>query len=1164
MALNRSVILSFLLVVACSTPSPQPTPRPPREPIHISTKKQDIRSRAALIKVLEKLAAAETPQVAPEAPWVTQYKAALKSREVSCDLNGESLKYVFSFLSDVSGLNFVVQEPLQAEEVKVRYKAVKAKLGDAIKAILNQCQWKWRFHNEAIHILPSDSESILEFYDVSDIITKVPDYPAPELGLRPGAGGGQVIGVGRGAATRAPRMSLAIYDVQDLVSRVPDFPGPRIQVGEIEKPKKKEAEQKTWKPSTLSPHTLRLKVGDKEELPLESLDVTVQIDAFQARVLVDASFLNPNNRQLEGQFQLRLPSSASPYYLAFGQSKVNFDSKNRTPLPVASDIASTLLARSKEWTAVKEARMVPREQASSAYRSEVKKAVDPALLEWAGADIFRCQVYPLMAEKSHRVVLAYDVPLNRKGKNWVYKLELPKEQTKSGVHIIVRSSKQPKITLPGIFENKNQSWHFDRPSIQARQFEVTIPDSGATVLVDEDPTLGEHFATRIQPKVPEMTDSKQFSRAIFLLDTSSSAKTGFPQRVQLLKSILTDNRDTIKEFAVLFFNIEQYWFHKGFQSNNPGNVDSLLSSVNKTVLEGSTDLEKALDVAHSSPWINSKEQDHCYFLLSDGSASWGRQKQTEILSKIKKQPIYCYKFGFAGTDQSLLGAIARESGGAVITAYNNSELKKAARAHTKTPWTIDRVSVPGSKDLIIGGRAKTLYPGQNILIAGRGKPSGALLIELSSGEQSKRLQFNLREIPSPLATRIYGQCASHQITDITQDSSLAVSFDLLYRIPGRHCSMLMLESEKDYKNHFNFSLKKHLGVVKKTTVQSLQDAARVSSVKTRSQNQFQLLVQSLKKHPKVSIKFAKSAEAVLAQFSRSDLEFKVAPIHCSLRQKGSDGKEDSSKIDWNETALKRHKQGLKGDALRALSAALELERGELDRLRDVTYTALSWHYDLEAATLLREIIDKRPTEFLSYLTMARALAKHKLLKPAIAWFELTLSIQESSKDLRVVTSYQYSKLLTTILASERHSELHPFAKERLSELQAAETPIKKGSLVILSTWNTDSTDVDLHVTEIGGQHCSYNRKRLLSGAWLLGDITTGYGPEQFVHPKPEQYPLKVEVSYFSSNSNRMSTTTRAYLTIFKNWNSEIESVEYFAVTLRKSKEKQWITTLSEP
>src|SRR5437762_1476828 len=80
----------------------------------------------------------------------------------------------------------------------------------------------------------------------------------------------------------------------------------------------KDAAEGTWHRSQIAPNATRLMVGDREELPLRSMQAKVTIDGFRARVLIDYLFENNLGRQLEGTFQLRLPEEASPYFFAFG------------------------------------------------------------------------------------------------------------------------------------------------------------------------------------------------------------------------------------------------------------------------------------------------------------------------------------------------------------------------------------------------------------------------------------------------------------------------------------------------------------------------------------------------------------------------------------------------------------------------------------------------------------------------------------------------------------------------------------------------------------------------------------------------------------------------------------------------------------------------------
>ncbi len=76
----------------------------------------------------------------------------------------------------------------------------------------------------------------------------------------------------------------------------------------------------TWKPARVIPNRSRLMVGEKEELPLKGMQVDVRVDGFRARVLIDMYYFNDRQQQLEGNFQLRLPEEASPYFFAFGRT----------------------------------------------------------------------------------------------------------------------------------------------------------------------------------------------------------------------------------------------------------------------------------------------------------------------------------------------------------------------------------------------------------------------------------------------------------------------------------------------------------------------------------------------------------------------------------------------------------------------------------------------------------------------------------------------------------------------------------------------------------------------------------------------------------------------------------------------------------------------------
>ena len=184
--------------------------------------------------------------------------------------------------------------------------------------------------------------------------------------------------------------------------------GPRLTALAEAKRKKAPEKKVSWKPSAQADNNAVIKLGRDEKLKPEGLDISVQIDGFRARVVVDGFYTNPHNRNLEGSFKFRLPNGAIPYFFAFGETATSLENDFKSPI-IFDDSENSLSRlspisimerRSKQWLAPKEAIMVSREKAAFAYNDTVARQVDPALLEWAGAGIFSAKVFPLQARKN--------------------------------------------------------------------------------------------------------------------------------------------------------------------------------------------------------------------------------------------------------------------------------------------------------------------------------------------------------------------------------------------------------------------------------------------------------------------------------------------------------------------------------------------------------------------------------------------------------------------------------------------------------------------------------------------------------------------------------------------------------------------------------------------
>ena len=197
-------------------------------------------------------------------------------------------------------------------------------------------------------------------------------------------------------------------------------------------------------------------VGDKEELPLKGMQVDVRVDGFRARVLIDLYYFNDRPQQLEGNFQLRLPDEASPYFFAFGRTVYQApqvtaaDSMFFKPQQVSQGDTTPekiLALRGNSWEQPKVARMVPKEKAALAYRDTVRRRVDPALVEWSGAGVFQCRVFPLAPQSLHRVTIGYDVDLLRVGEDLELRLDLPGQTPATIVDLNIAASDARQVSL---------------------------------------------------------------------------------------------------------------------------------------------------------------------------------------------------------------------------------------------------------------------------------------------------------------------------------------------------------------------------------------------------------------------------------------------------------------------------------------------------------------------------------------------------------------------------------------------------------------------------------------------------------------------------------------------------------------------------------------------
>ena len=110
-------------------------------------------------------------------------------------------------------------------------------------------------------------------------------------------------------------------------------------------------------------------------------------------------------------------------------------------------------------------------------------------------------------------------------------------------------------------------------------------------------------------------------------------------------------------------------------------------------------------------------------------------------------------------------------------------------------------------------------------------------------------------------------------------------------------------------------------------------------------------------------------------------------------------------------------------------------------------------------------------------------------------------------------------------------------------------------LRIMLSWDTDETDVDLHVLEPDGEEAYYGHRRTSTGGFVSEDVTTGYGPEEYLRKEAPKGVYKILAHYYASHRQALTGAAVVTATVYTNWGRTDEKRQVLSFRLDKPKDK---------
>ena len=240
-------------------------------------------------------------------------------------------------------------------------------------------------------------------------------------------------------------------------------------------------------------------------------------------------------------------------------------------------------------------------------------------------------------------------------------------------------------------------------------------------------------------------------------------------------------------------------------------------------------------------------------------------------------------------------------------------------------------------------------------------------------------------------------------------------------------------------------------------------------------------------------------------------------------------------------------------ALRALTQAIALQPREAQPRIDFAHTLDRLGRGTEAIREMRLACVFGP-ERIDSLRDLCGLAKRYSDSDTREWALLTMLRNDWPADGQAIWAEARTELDTLKAAYRKTAD-----SAKADELEKRQRDAEAMDIMIVMSWNTDKTDIDLHVQEPGNQLVSYNSRTSFRGGNLDRDVRDGFGPEIYTlrHAAAGRYSIKAH--YYSGQP-----PTEVTVKVTRHKGSEQEKSENFQIHLEKANDEQAVTNIDIP
>ncbi len=493
-----------------------------------------------------------------------------------------------------------------------------------------------------------------------------------------------------------------------------------------------------------SPHPIPRPRPVPRPLPARAVEVQqhkvrVSIDDQIARTHIEQVFYNPNARRMQGTFFFPVPKGAQ-----LDGFTLEIDGKKT------------------------EAELLAADQARKIYEDIVRSMRDPALLEYAGQDVFKIRIFPFEPHGRRTITLAYTEVL--KMDSGLVQYVCPLAPAKYSATNLKNVSLSVELKTPSSLKSiwspshevdirrreKSATVAFEATDIRPDAdfqlyFSSDSSDLGANLLAHHPDGEDGYFLLLVTPAIKAANEESIPKDVVFVLDTSGSMAG--PKLEQAKKALLfcVENLNEGDRFEVLKFATEVDPLFDKLSAASGVNRKRARSFIQSLKPIGSTAIDDALERALEMAPEDS-ERPYVVIFLTDGKPTIGVTRESDIVRNVEKRNstltrIFCFGIG-TDVNTHLLDKITEQT-----KAFSQYVLPEED-LEIKVSNFFSKIKEPALADVKLkfsdGIRVSKLYPsslpdlfkGDQLMVAGRYSGNGKAKVQLSGLINGAQHQFS--------------------------------------------------------------------------------------------------------------------------------------------------------------------------------------------------------------------------------------------------------------------------------------------------------------------------------------------------------------------------------------------------------------------------------------